>query len=227
MSSGAAPSWLASKGIQTYSATTPRGTTTEYLPWDAAYLSAYTSFMTRLGEHLAGNATVAHVSVGAPVSEMTIVGCSNGMLGSIAFQRASYLAAWRTTVDAVEGAFPGAGVFVSLPLSFVCAGDGGGAAFATDLQTSFAPTTSWFAADLRADGSVRSGQLPTGGAIGFQPTWYVTGDATNKVGGTITSMICAGWNRGSRYFEFYKQDLASGSADLTSALAAAHTGAGC
>ncbi len=236
----ARPSWLNAKGLPTFSASTPIGTVTEIIPWNATYLGDYASLMQRLGTAIATSPALGHVSVGAPISEMTILGCAGGQLGTAPnqtpYSTSSYLSAWTQTVDAVESAFPSTSRLVSLPLSFLCQGEAStaGATFAEDLQATFAPGTGWFAADLKAPtstpgdtGSARTAQLPSGGTVGYQAIWYVTGATNDRVQGTITQMACAGWNHGGRYVELYKQDLSSGSADLQTALAAAHSGAGC
>ncbi len=236
----ARPSWLTAKGLPTFSASTPIGTVTEIIPWNATYLGDYASLMQRLGTAIATAPALGHVSVGAPISEMTILGCAGGQLGTAPnqtpYSTSSYLSAWTQTVDAVEAAFPSTPRFVSLPLSFLCQGEAStaGGSFATSLQATFATGTGWFAADLKAPtstpgdtGSARTAQLPSGGTVGYQAIWYVTGATNDRVQGTITQMACAGWNHGGRYVELYKQDLSSGSADLQTALAAAHSGAGC
>lgn len=236
----ARPSWLNAKGLPTFSASTPIGTVTEIIPWNATYLDDYASLMQRLGTAIASASALGHVSVGAPISEMTILGCAGGQLGTApnqtAYSTASYLSAWTQTVDAVEAAFPSTSRLVSLPLSFLCQGEAStaGATFAEDLQATFAPGTGWFAADLKAPtstpgdtGSARTAQLPSGGSVGYQAIWYVTGATNDRVQGTITQMVCAGWRFGGRYVELYKQDLSSGSADLQTGLAAAHSGEGC
>lgn len=64
------------------------------------------------------------VSVGAPMSEMSLVGCNQGQLGvsttAVANDRAKYLAAWSASAPAVLTAFPASRVVVSAPVPTIC-----------------------------------------------------------------------------------------------------------
>lgn len=217
-SGGGWPTWLTTAGVATYAGTTPLGPVTDPVPWDATYLARYSRLMQTLATHLtARNATarVRAVSVGAPVSEMSLVGCTQGVLGtsptSVAYDRARYLGAWSTAAQAVMTAFPANEVVVSAPVPVICRPDSDGAAFFRDLMTPLA-RASIFAADLKASGSQRAGQIDAtlrGRPLLFQTIWSSTNDPTNRLEGTLSSAVCSGLALGARYFELYKADLDS------------------
>ena len=237
------PGWLPGLGAQTYSYTSPIRSGTAAVPWDSTYLRRHGDFMTALAAHvlLRGDADVLSVvSVGAPVSEMTLVGCQNGMLGNtIAYDRSKYLGAWETSVAShryafSNGAFSLVTLVVSAPVSEICRPDGDGTAFYAELMNRIqpiAPGTGMFFADLNALGSARLAQVSAGtlsqSKLYFQTIWSYTDDPTNRFKGPLRDGICHGWRAGSRYFEIYKPDLLNTDPAVVSAIAAARTGAGC
>lgn len=238
------PSWLTGLGVQSYTYRIPGGligagtARTDPVPWDAVYGRRFVSFVGALGQHVADlgkRSTVGAVSVGVPVGEMTILGCANGRLeGGPAYDRAAYLAAWRTTIDATVAAFPGTRVLVSLPIGFICRDDRDGTPFVTEVvrdarQRSAA--VGFFAADLNAAGSSRAAMVdPTLRAqagISFQMIWSATNDPNQRMNGTLGAAVCRSWALGGRYVELYKADLVNPAADVQAAVATARTGRDC
>lgn len=185
------PNWLSALGVVTYTYNTPIGTVTEPVPWDAIFLSRYTQFVSALAAHVQarGDAGLLYaVSDGVPVGEMSIFGCQNGFLtGGIAYSRANYLNAWKTTVDAHAGAFPATKLFITAPVAVICMPDNDGSTFYTEVMDhalSKTTQTSVFAADLNAAGSARLVQvnatIRTRAAIAFQMIWSSTNDTQNR-----------------------------------------------
>jgi len=237
-SSGGYPNWLTGMGMKTYTYTIPAGSRKDPIPWDSVYIQHYNQFVAALGQHVTATgkqSVVEHVSVGAPVAEMTIAGCANGQLqGGTAYDRTLYMNTWKSTIAANASAFPGKKVFVSLPLAFICQNDGNdGKAFATELMNSTKTTASvsYFAADLNALGSTRTAQadssLKASQGINYQTIWSYTSDPQSRFQGSLSSGVCYGWKAGARYYELYKSDLTSISASVINAIAQARSGAGC
>lgn len=234
------PSWLGALGVATYTYKTPMGATvTEPIPWDATFLSRYTQFLAALAAHIQarGDGGLLYaVSDGAPVAEMSIVGCQNAMLtGGIAYSRANYLSAWKTTVDAHAAAFPATRLFISAPVSVICMPDNDGKAFYTDVMNhalaKSAGTTTAFAADLNAAGSMRLRQvdasISTRVPIAFQMIWSSVNDTQNRMQGTLNDAVCNGIASGARYFEIYKVDISSPDAAIQNAIQRARAGQPC
>lgn len=230
-SGGGAPSWLRAAGAATYSGSNVLGgTVTDPVPWDGVYLDRYVRLMQQLSTHISARGQtglVRAVSVGAPVSEMSLVACANGVLGdgsgAVTYSRSAYLAAWQRTTNAVLAAFPSTIVVVSAPISQICRPDNDGSAFYTDLMTGSA-SASVFAADLNALGSQRHAQVThtiRSRPLFFQAIWSSTNDPTNRMQGTLSAAVCGGRSLGSRYFELYKSDLDSTDAALQTAVAQA------
>lgn len=231
VSGGAWPAWLTTAGAFTYSGTSPVvGAITDPVPWDSMFLSRYNRLMQQLASHLSSRGQtglVRAVSVGGPVSEMSLAACDTGVLGSgttsVVYSRSSYLAAWKTTADAVLAAFPGTPVVVSAPVAQICRPDNNGSAFYTDLMTQL-PNAAIFAADLNALGSQRYAQVASplrNRALLFQTISAKAGDTANRMAGTLSSAVCAGRAAGSRYFEIYKADLDSSDAAIQTAISQA------
>ncbi|HUX35216.1 MAG TPA: beta-galactosidase [Gemmatimonadaceae bacterium] len=237
-SAGGLPGWLGSLGMRSYSYVGPQGPRTDPVPWDSVYLARYRAFVTAMGAHVraTGNMElVASVSDPVPEPEMTIVGCQNHQLtGGIAYDRATYLAAWDSTISTYAGAFPGIRLFISSPIAFICANDGNdGQAFYTDVMRYASSATGHaavFAADLTALGSQRMAQaasLPGAPAVGLQTIWSYSSDPQNRMQGSLTDAVCHGWRLGARYFEIYQPDLSSADASVQAAIGSARTGQGC
>jgi len=233
------PSWLGALGVTTYTYKTPMGATvTEPIPWEATFLSRYTQFLAALAAHIQGRGDAGllyAVSDGAPVAEMSIVGCQNAMLsGGIAYSRANYLSAWKTTVDAHAAAFPATRLFISAPVSVICMPDNDGKAFYTEVMNHGLARTvnaTVFAADLNAAGSARLRQVDASissrAAIVFQMIWSSVNDPQNRMQGTLNDAVCNGIARGARYFEIYKADFSSADAAIQSAIQRARAGQPC
>lgn len=235
-SAGGWPNWLTTLGAQTYTYTTPAGSRTDPIPWDSVYTQRYGQMVSAVGNHISTTgklATIAAVSADVPVSEMTIVGCINGLLtGGTAYNRTAYMNTWKSAIAANAAAFPGKKIEVSLPLAFICLNDGNdGKSFATELFNAVRNTTpvTFFAADLNAVGSARTAQadsiIKSAVGVQYQTIWSSTNDSQNKMQGSLSSAICYGWNAGGRSFEIYKVDLTN--TGLQSAINQARTGAGC
>jgi hypothetical protein len=228
VSDGAWPTWLTTAGARTYSGTSILGgTITDPVPWDSIFLDRFGRLMSQLASHISGRgqtALVRAVSVGAPVSEMSLVACSGGTLGSgatsVAYSRTSYLNAWETTASATLAAFPATTVVIAAPVAQICMPDNDGSAFYSDLMTQL-PNGAIFAADLNAFGSQRYA-LITGSLLNrpllFQTIFAKTGDTANRMKGTLSSAVCAGRAAGALYFELYKADLDSSDAAIQTAI---------
>jgi hypothetical protein len=236
-SGGAWPGWLTAAGAATYDGTSPvGGPFTDPVPWDSVYLSRYQRLMTQLATHIAGRGQtglIRAVSVGAPVSEMSLVSCMSGTLGTgaatIAYSRSAYLSAWTNAAQGVLGAFPNTPVMVSAPVAQICAPDGDGSLFYGDLMRVIA-SAQVFVADLKAQGSFRYGQVS--GEVRTRPlltqmVWSATNDPTNRLGGTLSLAVCAGRGQGARYFEIYKVDLDSSDPIIRTAIGQARGTAAC
>ena len=237
VSGGAWPTWLTTAGAATYSGPNVLGgTVTDPVPWDSIFLSRYDRLIRQLASHVAGRgqtALVRAVSVGAPVSEMSLVACSAGLLGSgatsVTYSRSQYLSAWTGATNSATSAFPGVTVVVSAPVAQICAPDGDGAAFYSELMNPLT-SVSVFAADLNAAGSARLGQVSTAlraRPILFQTIWSSTNDPTGRMQGSLSSAVCAGRAFGARYFEIYKSDLDSADAAVVTAIRQAKGSAAC
>jgi hypothetical protein len=230
VSGGAWPAWLTAAGAQTYSGTTPFGAITDPVPWDAVFIAQYTAFVQALAQHIQHNNQMSYVrsiSVGAPVAEMSLVACNNGVLGNtnaVTYTRTNYLNAWTSTASAVAAAFPQTKIFVSAPVATICRPDTDGLQFYSDLMAPLSlqySNLSIFAADLNAAGSqrlVQAGSLTQSLPIGLQTIWSATNDPSNRMAGTLSSAVCAGRTAGARYFEIYKSDLDSADPALQKAI---------
>ena len=237
------PGWLPGLGAQTYTYTSPLGSGTAAVPWDAIYLSRHGEFMAALAAHLRTRndaSVVSMVSVGAPVAEMSLVGCRNGILGTtVAYDRSKYLAAWETSVashqDAFsDSAFAAVNFAISAPIAEICLPDGDGAAFYAELMAqalSITPRAAVFAADLNALGSSRLNQVDastrSATILHFQTIWSYSSDPTNRFKGPLLNAVCSSWHAGARYIEIYKPDLLSADPAVKNAIASARNGAGC
>ena len=233
------PRWLLSLGVTTYSYSTPlAGAITDPVPWDPVFVARYTRFVGALAAHVharGDDALLSAVSDGAPVAEMSIVGCQSGVLnGGTAYSRANYLNAWNTTVDAHAAGFPGAALLVSAPIAGICLPDTDGKAFYTDVMNhalARSAKAAVFAADLNATGSSRLAQVDasigTRTTINFQMIWSSTNDTQNRMRGPLKDAVCRGIAGGGRYFEIYKADIQSTDAAIVDAIQRARAGQPC
>lgn len=233
------PNWLTGLGVTTYTYTTPMGTTvTEPLPWDTIFLTRYTQFVAALAAHIQarGDSDLLYaVSDGAPIAEMSIVGCRDGALsGGTLYSREDYLDAWKTTIDAHAAAFANSQLFISAPVAVICMSDNDGKAFYTAVMNhalTKSVNSAVFAADLNALGSARLAQVDTSIAsrvgVAFQTIWSSTGDTQNRMQGSLRDAVCKGIASGARYFEFYKVDISSSDSNIQDAIQRARTGQAC
>lgn len=232
------PSWLFGLGVATYTYNTPMGmTVTEPLPWDTVFVSRYTRFVAALAAHIQarGDTSLLYaVSDGVPVAEMSIIGCQNGVLsGGTAYNRASYLNAWKTTVDAHAAGFS-TRLFISAPVGVICIPDNDGKVFYTEVMNhalTKSAQASVFAADLNALGSARLAQVDASvsnrAAIAFQMIWSSSNDPQNRMRGSLKDAVCYGIKNGARYFEIYKADISSLDALIQEAIQHARAGQTC
>jgi hypothetical protein len=238
------PDWLAGLGVESYTYDSPQGgTSTEPIPWDLTFLARYAQFLDAMAAHIrdrGDNDLLYAVSDGAPVSEMSLYGCLNSTLtGGTPYSRSNYMAAWTSTVDAHNNAFPaatfpGVKLFISAPVAVICRPDGDGEAFYTELMSHALdnnPQTTIFAADLNADGSDRLNQvasfISTRSTIALQFIWSSASDPDNRMQGTLRQAVCSGLNQGANYLEFYKADLSSGDSSIQDAIQLARDGGPC
>lgn len=228
VSGGAWPAWLTTAGAVTYSGTAFNNTPfTDPIPWDAVFINRYNRLIAQLAAHIATRGQtglVRAVSVGAPVAEMSLVACTNGTLGTsgntVAYSRSLYRAAWTSTGGAVAAAFPSTPVVISAPVPQICAPDGDGTAFYTDVMTSV-PSAQIFVADLNALGSQRYAQVAAAiraRTLFTQTISAASNDPGNRIQGTLSQTVCAGRSLGARYFELYEDDLDSGDAAIRTAI---------
>ncbi len=236
-SGGAWPQWVQTAGAQTYTYTGPQGSVTDLVPWDAIYSARFSNFVSALANHLQSSGAMARiraVSVGAPVSEMSLAGCFNGSMGGLAYSRTSYLQAWKDSVAAYASVFTSTPLFVSAPVNMICAPDGDGKNFYTELMNyaiSINGHAAIFAADLNALGSSRMAQVDS--SIGtqlttnFQMIWSANPDPQNRMQGSLQNAVCKGLGYGAIYFEIYKSDIASTDSAIQAAITTARTGQGC
>ncbi len=232
------PAWLT--GVATYQSAIPgrdAGGSTEPVPWDAVFLSRFAGMVAKVGAHIASRGDTALLraaSVGAPVAEMSMPACQNGVLGgTVPYSRATYLSAWGQTTKAYASAFS-VPLFVSAPVDVICRPDDA-KGFYTDVMTAaMADGGRWgvFAADLNAAGSARLGQVDTSisrraSEIGLQTIWSSTDDPSNRMAGTLESAVCKGLGAGARYFEIYKSDILSNDPAIQKAIALARGGKTC
>lgn len=233
------PTWLAAAGVAMYTYSAPMGgAVTDAVPWDVTLVSRYTRLVAVLAAHVRarGDAGLLYaVSDGAPVAEMSIPGCRNGVLtGGVSYSRARYLNAWKTTVDAHAAAFPGTPLFISAPVGVICAPDSDGPAFYTELMDhalSMSAQATAFAADLNAAGSTRLAQVDASlrarAAIAFQMIWSASDDTQDRMRGTLKDAVCNGLEARARYFEIYKADLSSPDGAIQDAVQRARAGQPC
>lgn len=232
------PAWLPAAGAATYTYTTPMGTVTDLVPWDATFAARYTRFVSALSVHVQarGDAGLLHaVSDGAPVGEMSLPGCQGGSLSNgTAYSRASYLAAWKNTVDAHVAAFPSVALFISAPVGVICKPDNDGQTFHAEVMNHAlgkSPLATVFAADLNALGSVRLAQVDAAilsrASTAVQTIWSSTNDAQNRMQGTLRDAVCQGLAGGARYFEIYKSDITSADVAIQGAIQLARAGRPC
>lgn len=232
------PGWLAAAGARTYQFSTPIGSGTAPIPWDGVYLNRYGAFLSALAAHIRdrGDDTLLQaVSIGVPVSEMSIPGCTSGRLSpSESYDRAAYLQAWKTSIDQYSTAFPATPLYISAPVSVICLPDNDGRAFYREVMEyglSRTANVTVFVADLNALGSARMAQVDTTilprTKVAMQTIWSFSNDPSNRMQGPLRDAVCAGRRAGARYFELYKADLDSTDATTQAAVKAARTGDGC
>jgi Beta-galactosidase len=240
-SGGGWPAWLVTAGAATYTYNSPQGAAvTDPVPWDSVFLSRYHDFVVALATHIqtrGDSSLLRAVSVGAPVAEMSLVGCSSNTLGtttSVPYSRSNYLQAWQNAINSVVGAWPGKPVFISAPIAIICRPDTDGQAFYSDVMSyarGLNGSVAIFAADLNATGSARMAQVNTSLStqlpIGLQTIWSASNDPSNRMAGSLHSAVCAGLTLGARYFEIYKADLNSTDPTIQAAIATAQSGQGC
>ena len=232
-----APAWVLAEGAQSYSYQVPGAlAVTDPLPWDPTYLAEWAAFLSAMAAHLEATGALPrlqYLSVSAPVPEMSLPGCANGVMGTgtTAYDRDRYRDAWQSTIQASHGAFPGVAKLLPVPVATICRPDSDGAVFYTELlNTAIALEPRGFAlyaTDLNAQGSARmNGIAPQLGhaPVAFQFIGPASQDSAQRMQGTLQSAVCTGLRTyGSVLFEVYKVDLSSGDAALQAGIAAIHS----
>lgn len=236
------PSWLAGAGAQMYTFQDRAGNSvTQPVPWDSVYLGRFADFISAMAAHLKSTGelgAVFDVSVAAPTSEMNLIGCQQGTLGSsIPYDRAKYLKAWKTMIDAFETAFPNKAKFISMPQGGLICRPAVDKAFYGEVMT-YAKSKGnhfWmFAADLTANGSQREsdytslvGTFP----LGFQTIWSATNDPSHRMKGTFPSNLeqatCTAMADGATYLEIYAADVLNTDATIQKGISVIHDPSGC
>ncbi|MDO8413406.1 MAG: beta-galactosidase [Gallionellaceae bacterium] len=233
------PSWLYSSqpAASSYTYTSPAtgASVTDPVPWDNVYLTQWSNLIAAIADHLTTSGMMTYIqaiSVTAPVLEMSIVGCSDGRLTpALAYSRTDYLAAWQTTISAVQQAFPASNKFLPVPVDSICKADFDGPAFYKELldyALQLDPTGfSSFATDLNAQGSWRMNGILSDisrAPVALQFIWSASNDPYYRMAGTLIDAICSGLNTyGGSYFEVYQDDLSSTVSATQQAIEAIHT----
>lgn len=234
--------WLKATGVQTYNLTDFQGRVhEEALPWDETYLSQYEQFLKSLAAHLSNagySDTVARISIAVPVAEMDLIGCKNNMLGgTYPYDRATYLASWKTMIDAYATYFPNHKKLISAPVGLICFPNRD-TQFFTDIMnyasgtydTNFAP----FAADLTSEGSDRmksyTSMVPKFG-LGYQTIWSATNDRSLRMKGTfpgnLLQAVCKAKSDGADYIEIYGVDVLNTDSTIQNGIKAVHDASLC
>lgn len=234
--------WLKAAGVQTYTLTDFQGRShEEALPWDETYLSQYTQFLKSLAAHLSGAGyadTVARISIAVPVAEMDLIACKNNMLGgTYPYDRATYLASWKTMIDAYATSFPNHKKLISAPVGLICFPNRD-TQFFTDIMnyasgtygTNFAP----FAADLTSEGSDRmksyTSMVPKFG-LGYQTIWSATNDRSLRMKGAypgnLLQAVCKAKSDGADYIEIYGVDVLNTDSTIQKGIKAVHDASLC
>jgi hypothetical protein len=236
-----APAWVIAEGAQTYSYQIPGGAAvSDPVPWDSTYLAEWAVFMSAMSAHLqstGGIARLQYVSVSAPVPEMSLAGCANGVMGSgaVGYERTRYSSAWQSTIQAVHAAFPGVAKLLPVPIATICRPDSDGPAlYAELLGTALGLEPQGFylyATDLNALGSSRLNGIATqqGRApVALQFIGSASQDPAQRMQGTLKSAVCSGLRAyGASVFEVYKADLSSGDPAIQAGLAAIRSPQSC
>lgn len=234
--------WLKAAGVQTYTLTDFQGRAhEEALPWDETYLSQYTQFLKSLAAHLSSagySDTVARISIAVPVAEMDLIACKNNMLGgTYPYDRAIYLASWKTMIDAYATSFPNNKKLISAPVGLICFPNRD-TQFFTDIMnyasgtygTNFEP----FAADLTSEGSDRmksyTSMVPKLG-LGYQTIWSATNDTSHRMKGTfpgnLLQAVCKAKSDGADYIEIYGVDVLNTDSTIQKGIKAVHDSSLC
>lgn len=229
--------WLKAAGVKTYTLTDPMGRTHEEgVPWDQTLLSQYSAFIKSLAVHLASTgytSTVARMSIAVPVAEMDMIACKNNMLANTyPYDRATYLASWKTMIDAYNTSFPSLKKLVSAPVGLICFPERDTQFFVDVMDYAFknyGATFSPFAADLTSIGSDRmksyTDMVPTKG-LGYQTIWSSTNDRNNRMigtyPGTLLSAMCKAVSDNADYVEVYAVDVTNTDATIQKGIQALH-----
>jgi len=210
LASPKSPDWLTEGGkAQTFfSGTVNRGLGVDTVPWDKVYLAMYSRFLQAAALHFKSlNMTPYIFAVGtvAPERDCTIDGSRNGMLGTFAYNRASYLLACEQMVDTYAKLFPTARQFVPAPSGEVICSPARDPEFFQELMTyaiSKHKQGCWlFSRDLSPAGSRNTAQF-----VGFNQrtglAYQVPGKTPEDANPTnFNHAIQAGLANGAIYFE--------------------------
>lgn len=232
---GRPPAWLASSGARFVSVSDPRFPDRPLsvpIPWDDVTLSKWTVLVQALAKHISDSRdgdTLFAVSLTMPMPEMTIIYCRGGAIGDQPYDRAKYLAAWERMVDVYESAFPSARKLICAPhMGFIGLGMQD-VPFYQDVMdyalNKGGRTFGVFATDLSAAGSDRTSNylsLSKRTWIGYQTISSSTGDAGNRMKGSLQAAVEYGVGAGADYFEIYAVDVKSQDPAIQAAIASIH-----
>jgi hypothetical protein len=216
VSMGAVPQWLMQRHPDTYEFQTPFRNGIDVLPWDNQLISGYERLIFAVAKHLKEKKydTVTAVSVGAPISEMSIPTCQNGWVGRYHYDKETYLKTWQRTILATATAFPHSTLFVSAPVRTICRPDNDGALFyaeVMDYASKVHRTPAIFVADLTAKGSQRfsnlSANVQKNYPLGMQTIWSSKDDPQGRMKGSVAEALDEGLKNTAFYFEIYQKDL--------------------
>lgn len=229
--------WLKTQGMQTTVGTNEIGVTSELaLPWDEVFLSEYIEFLNALSSHISQSGyadTVENIQLSAPMNEMNIPTCRNGLIGEVPYDRTKYLSAWKRVIDAFEVAFPNTTKFISATGGNICR---------PQVDKTFFPDVMNYAIDEYGNDFIPSANdLMTRGSgrmssyldldiskngLAYQMIWFSTNATNNRLEGAypnnLLESVCKGIDDGASYIEIYAVDVLNSDSTIKKAIRAIH-----
>lgn len=218
------PDWLKGLGCKTYTATNFMGETHEYaIPWDQVFLGQYGLMLMAVATRYP---SIERIGLSCPTLEMTIPGAAAGRVGTATYGRTTYLDAVKGMIDVHCATFQEATIHICAPIGGICGRDRD-TAFYREVMAYAPAQCVCFATDLMSTGSARMTpylDLVAVKGLAYQPIWWATGDASNRIGGTYPNNFLAMLEKakadGAAYLEIYPQDILSTDATVQAALEA-------
>lgn len=226
------PSWVFGQGAKEYLLVPPRGMqgqlkSQEPVPWTPIFLMNWSDFMQALSAHITQTDnwdSLAYISAGAPVPEMSLIACREKVMPGVVYSRASYMSSWKFALKALNRFFPETPKFVTAPSHHICSPDSDGAGFYKELMSDFTDGQfEIFANDLNGNGSKRLNNL--GAYINTLPVGvrftgaYSDPRPEHELGGSLIAATCQGLSAyKAHYIEYFKNDLLSARPDIHGAL---------